>query len=214
LIFSPDSPAVMSEVLQKTEAALAEAQERIACLEARIAELEAAPDQQPAEAPEMCWMQGRDRFVEFLREAPKKQRARAVSNLAIELGLEVADVADMMKVALEPVQDEPKPKRKRRTKADKARERAMVQDIVDGMAGDSCVVAMIHREVADAIAADPSASDQQLAKRFGVAPRTVTFVRENGAPTTCSAAAADLYDDDGLPPIRFPKREQDEEAAR
>jgi hypothetical protein len=77
-----------------------------------------------------------------------------------------------------------KPKRKRRTKtqiaADEAAQRERLQAMEDGMAGDACVIRSLHEEIADAIAADPSAPDEQLAKQFHVAPRTVAFVRENG----------------------------------
>jgi hypothetical protein len=121
---------------------------------------------------------------------------------------------DEQQVAQAEIESPKPPKRKRRTKgqiaADKATQREAMQDLADGMAGDACVVAVIHREIAEAIAADPSALDEQLAKRFEVAPRTVAFVRENGAPTTCSTAAADPYAD--LPPVVLPEPGDKEEA--
>jgi hypothetical protein len=116
----------------------------------------------------------------------------------------VVEAEPVIEPEQEPITPSVPPKRKRRTKAeiaaDETRQRAITQDIIDGMVGDACVIAYRHGQIDEAIKDNPSASDEQLAKRFGVAPRTVAFVRKNGPPMACGTAAKiEPADDPGIP---------------
>lgn len=131
-------------------------------------------------------------YQALIREAAKEwAQLAAVIAVAPEPKVKAVPVSEPEAQA----RDQAKAKRKRRTKAEieaaKAKHDDLMQDMTDGMAGDACVLAAMHTDIADAIAADPNASDEQLAKRFEVALRTVAFVRENGA-VTCSPATADV----------------------
>jgi hypothetical protein len=90
------------------------------------------------------------------------------------------------------------PKRKRRTKAEIAADEAEQRERLQAL----------HREIAEALANNLTWKDRDLAKLFKVKTRTVAFIRENGAPTTCSTAATDPYAD--LPPVEYPEHERED----
>jgi hypothetical protein len=64
-----------------------------------------------------------------------------------------------------------------------------------------------HREIGEEIGADPTKSDEQIAKQFGVASRIVHFVREN----TLNVGEATTAPDSAIPD--FLRRKQPEPAA-